>query len=71
MRTRSCIARSQASVRYPAGYSADEYRMERACRLGRFAQLVAVGGQSPDHPVFQAIDETRYLRAFLFPVTDA
>jgi 23S rRNA (cytosine1962-C5)-methyltransferase len=45
--------------------------VQRAARhLGRFAQLVAVGGQSPDHPVHPAIDETRYLRAFLFRVTD-
>jgi len=45
--------------------------VQRAARhLDRFAQLVAVGGQSPDHPVHPAIDETRYLRAFLFRVTD-
>ncbi len=44
--------------------------VQRASRhLDRFAQLVAVGGQSPDHPVHPAIDETRYLRAFLFRVT--
>jgi 23S rRNA (cytosine1962-C5)-methyltransferase len=42
-----------------------------ARRLDRFAQLVAVGAQAPDHPVHPAIDETRYLRAFLFRVTDA
>ena len=45
--------------------------VQRAARhLGRFAQLIAAGGQSPDHPVHPAIDETRYLRAFLFRVTD-
>ena len=45
--------------------------VQRGARhLGRFAQLIAVGGQSPDHPVHPAIDETRYLRAFLFRVTD-
>jgi 23S rRNA (cytosine1962-C5)-methyltransferase len=44
--------------------------VQRASRhLDRFAQLVTVGGQSPDHPVHPAIDETRYLRAFLFRVT--
>src|SRR4029079_16320390 len=38
--------------------------VQRAARhLDRFAQLVAVGGQSPDHPVHPAIEETRYLRA--------
>ncbi len=46
--------------------------VQRAARhLGRFAQLVAVGAQAPDHPVHPAIDETRYLRAFLFRVTDS
>jgi 23S rRNA (cytosine1962-C5)-methyltransferase len=46
--------------------------VQRAARhLERFAQLVAVGAQAPDHPVHPAIDETRYLRAFLFRVTDA
>jgi 23S rRNA (cytosine1962-C5)-methyltransferase len=45
--------------------------VQRAARhLDRFAQLVAVGAQSPDHPVHPAIDETRYLRAFLFRVTE-
>lgn len=46
--------------------------VQRAARhLGRFAQLLAVGGQAPDHPVHPAIDETRYLRALLFRVTDS
>jgi 23S rRNA (cytosine1962-C5)-methyltransferase len=45
--------------------------VQRAARhLDRFAQLIAVGAQSPDHPVHPAIDETRYLRAFLFRVAD-
>jgi 23S rRNA (cytosine1962-C5)-methyltransferase len=44
--------------------------VQRAARhLDRFAQLVAVGAQSADHPVHPAIEETRYLRAFLFRVT--
>lgn len=46
--------------------------VQRAARhLGRFAQLIGVGAQAPDHPVHPAIDETRYLRAFLFRVTDS
>ncbi len=46
--------------------------VQRAARhLGRLAQLIAVGAQSPDHPVHPAIEETRYLRAFLFRVTDS
>ena len=45
--------------------------VQRAARhLDRFAQIIAVGAQSPDHPMHPAIDETRYLRAFLFRVTD-
>jgi 23S rRNA (cytosine1962-C5)-methyltransferase len=30
----------------------------------RFAQVVEVGGQSPDHPIHPAIAETRYLKAY-------
>jgi len=30
----------------------------------RFVQIVAAGGQSPDHPVHPAIAETRYLKAY-------
>src|SRR5688572_1088626 len=46
--------------------------VQRASRhLGRFAQLIGVGAQAADHPVHPAIDETRYLRAFLFRVTDS
>ena len=33
--------------------------------------FAAVGAQAPDHPVHPAIEETRYLRAFLFRVVDA
>ena len=35
----------------------------------RFVQVVAVGGQSPDHPLHPAIPETRYLKAFFCRVT--
>jgi 23S rRNA (cytosine1962-C5)-methyltransferase len=31
--------------------------------LGRFVQLVEVGGHAPDHPIHPAIPETRYLKA--------
>jgi 23S rRNA (cytosine1962-C5)-methyltransferase len=37
--------------------------------LGRFVQVLASGGQAPDHPVHPAIRETRYLKAFLCRVT--
>ena len=40
-----------------------------ARHLGRFAQVLASGGQSPDHPVHPAIRETRYLKAYLVRVT--
>jgi 23S rRNA (cytosine1962-C5)-methyltransferase len=39
--------------------------IQRAARhLGRFVQIVEVGGQSPDHPLHPAIPETRYLKAY-------
>ena len=37
--------------------------------VGRFVQVLASGGQAPDHPVHPAIPETRYLKAFLCRVT--
>ncbi len=39
--------------------------IQRAARhLERFAQLIEVGGQAPDHPIHPAIPETRYLKAY-------
>ncbi len=35
-----------------------------ARHVSRFVQVVAVGGQAPDHPIHPAIPETRYLKAF-------
>jgi 23S rRNA (cytosine1962-C5)-methyltransferase len=35
----------------------------------RFVQILAAGGQSPDHPVHPAIPESRYLKAFFCRVT--
>ncbi len=38
--------------------------IQRAARhLNRFAQIIEIGGQSPDHPIHPAIQETRYLKA--------
>jgi 23S rRNA (cytosine1962-C5)-methyltransferase len=37
--------------------------------LGRFVQILATGGQAPDHPLHPAIRESRYLKAFLCRVT--
>lgn len=34
-----------------------------ARHVSRFVQVLAVGGQSPDHPIHPAIPETRYLKA--------
>jgi 23S rRNA (cytosine1962-C5)-methyltransferase len=40
-----------------------------ARHTSRFAQILELGGQSPDHPVHPAIPETRYLKAFFCRVT--
>lgn len=40
-----------------------------ARRLNRFAQIVEVGGQAPDHPIHPAIPESRYLKANFVRVT--
>jgi 23S rRNA (cytosine1962-C5)-methyltransferase len=40
--------------------------IQRAARhLNRFAQIIEVGGQAPDHPIHSGIEETRYLKAFI------
>ncbi len=36
---------------------------QAARHLGRFAQVIEVGGHSPDHPLHPAIPETRYLKS--------
>jgi len=47
-----------------------ESALQKGARhLGRFVQVLASGGQSPDHPVHPAIPETRYLKALLARVT--
>lgn len=44
--------------------------VQRAARhLNRFAQIIEVGGQAPDHPIHPGIPETRYLKAFTVRVT--
>jgi 23S rRNA (cytosine1962-C5)-methyltransferase len=46
--------------------------IQRAARhLNRFAQIIEIGGQSPDHPIHPAIQETRYLKAVVVRMTDA
>ena len=40
--------------------------IQRAARhLNKFAQIIEVGGQAPDHPIHPAIAETHYLKAFV------
>ena len=36
---------------------------QAARHLGRFVQIVEVGGHAPDHPIHPAMPETRYLKA--------
>jgi 23S rRNA (cytosine1962-C5)-methyltransferase len=36
---------------------------QAARHVGRFVQIVEVGGHAPDHPIHPAIPETRYLKA--------
>jgi 23S rRNA (cytosine1962-C5)-methyltransferase len=53
--------------------SADDLRdaIVRATRaVGKQVQIVAMGGQAPDHPVHPAIPETRYLKAYYCRVND-
>lgn len=39
--------------------------IQRGARhLNRFAQIIEVGGQAPDHPIHPGIEETRYLKSF-------
>jgi 23S rRNA (cytosine1962-C5)-methyltransferase len=42
---------------------------QSARHLNRFAQVVEVGGHSPDHPIHPAIPETRYLKAYTCRIT--
>jgi 23S rRNA (cytosine1962-C5)-methyltransferase len=45
--------------------------IQRSARhLNRFAQIIEVGGQAPDHPIHPAIQETRYLKAFTCRVVE-
>jgi 23S rRNA (cytosine1962-C5)-methyltransferase len=38
---------------------------QAARHLGRFVQIIEVGGHAPDHPIHPAIPETRYLKALV------
>ncbi len=43
---------------------------QAARHLGRFAQIVEVGGHATDHPIHPAIPETRYLKALFSRVVN-
>ena len=46
--------------------------IQRAARhLDRFAQIIELRGQGPDHPVHPAIPETRYLKAVIARISHA
>lgn len=38
---------------------------QAARHVGRFVQIIEVGGHAPDHPIHPAIPETRYLKALV------
>lgn len=45
--------------------------IQRGARhLNRFAQIIEVGGQAPDHPIHPGIEETRYLKSFTVRVAE-
>jgi 23S rRNA (cytosine1962-C5)-methyltransferase len=53
------------SCSYHLGAEALVSAIQRGARhLNRFAQIIEVGGQAPDHPIHPGIEETRYLKAF-------
>jgi len=53
------------SCSYHMGADGLMQAIQRAARhVGRFVQVVEIGGQAPDHPIHPAIPETRYLKAF-------
>ncbi len=53
------------SCSYHMGADSLVEAIQRAARhVGRFVQIVEIGGQAPDHPIHPAIPETRYLKAF-------
>ncbi len=58
------------SCSYHLGSDALIGAIQKAARhLNRFAQIIEVGGQAPDHPLHPGIEETRYLKSFFCRVT--
>jgi 23S rRNA (cytosine1962-C5)-methyltransferase len=68
------IGRDGLLVSCSCSYHLEEAQLAGAVQAaarhgGRFAQILAFGGQSPDHPVHPAIPETRYLKALFCRVS--
>jgi 23S rRNA (cytosine1962-C5)-methyltransferase len=68
------IGRDGLLVSCSCSYHLEEEQLVTAVQAAarhtaRFAQVIAFGGQSPDHPVHPAIPETRYLKALFCRVS--
>ncbi|HEV2701300.1 MAG TPA: class I SAM-dependent rRNA methyltransferase [Steroidobacteraceae bacterium] len=68
------IEREGLLVSCSCSYHLEEQQLVTAVQTAarhsmRFAQILAFGGQSPDHPVHPAIPETRYLKALFCRVS--
>lgn len=68
------IEREGLLVSCSCSYHLEEQQLVTAVQAAarhssRFAQILAFGGQSPDHPVHPAIPETRYLKALFCRVS--
>jgi 23S rRNA (cytosine1962-C5)-methyltransferase len=68
------IGRDGLLVSCSCSYHLEEQQLVTAVQAAarhtaRFAQILAFGGQSPDHPVHPAIPETRYLKALFCRVS--
>jgi 23S rRNA (cytosine1962-C5)-methyltransferase len=70
----SLMGRDGLLVSCSCSYHLEEQQLITAVQAAarhtaRFAQIIAFGGQSPDHPVHPAIPETRYLKALFCRVS--
>ncbi len=68
------IGRDGLLVSCSCSYHLEEQQLMSAIQAAarhtaRFAQVIAFGGQSPDHPVHPAIPESRYLKALFCRVS--
>ena len=70
----SLMGRDGLLVSCSCSYHLEEQQLVTAVQAAarhtaRFAQIIAFGGQSPDHPVHPAIPESRYLKALFCRVS--